>query len=167
MSRPAVDALCGKIQVFSDPVRCMVNRNALLGQRKEQVMAQVDEKELRRFGLMVGTIFIVIAGWPVVWRGEAVRLWAIIPGVLLLVLGVSVPKVLKPVFKGWMTIGHALGWVNTRIILGVVFYGIITPMGVIMRLFGWDSMSRALTPSQDTYRVVRSPRPPSHMKHQF
>ena len=130
-------------------------------------MADVSEKELRNFGLTVGLVFIVIAFWPAVWRAEPVRAWSLIPGVLLLVFGVSLPKVLKPVFKIWMKIGHVMGWVNTRIILGVVFYGIITPMGLVMRLFGWDSMSRALTPSQDTYRVVRPPRPPSHMKHQF
>lgn len=130
-------------------------------------MADVPEKELRSFGLTVGVVFVVIAFWPVVWRGEALRVWALIPGVLLAVMGVSWPKILAPVFKMWMKVGHVLGWINTRIILGAVFFVIITPMGLIMRLFGWDSMSKTIVPSQDTYRVVRSPRVPSHMKHQF
>ncbi len=130
-------------------------------------MADVPEKELRSFGLTVGVVFVVIAFWPVVWRGEALRVWALIPGVLLAVMGVSWPKILAPVFKVWMKVGHVLGWINTRIILGAVFFVIITPMGLIMRLFGWDSMSKTIVPSQDTYRVVRPPRVPSHMKHQF
>jgi hypothetical protein len=130
-------------------------------------MADVPEKELRSFGLTVGVVFVVIAFWPVVWRGEALRVWAVIPGVLLAVMGVSCPKILAPVFKMWMKIGHVLGWINARIILGAVFFVIITPMGLIMRMFGWDSMSRSLIPSQNTYRVVRPPRLPSHMKHQF
>ena len=130
-------------------------------------MADVSEKELRNFGLTVGLIFIVIAFWPAVWRGEAFRVWALIPGVILVMTGLSFPKILATVFKVWMKIGHVLGWINTRIILGAVFFVIITPMGLIMRMFGWDSMSRTLIPSQNTYRVVRSPRLPSHMKHQF
>lgn len=130
-------------------------------------MADVPEKELRSFGLTVGVVFVVIAFWPVVWRGEALRVWALIPGVLLAVMGVSWPKILAPVFKVWMQVGHVLGWINTRIILGAVFFVIITPMGLIMRLFGWDSMSKTIVHSQDTYRVVRPPRVPSHMKHQF
>ncbi len=130
-------------------------------------MANGSEKELRNFGLTVGTVFVAIAFWPVVWRGEALRVWALIPGVILVVMGLSLPKTLAPVFKIWMKIGHVLGWINTRIILGAVFFLIITPMGVIMRMFGRDSMSRTLIPTQNTYRVVRPPRLPSHMKRQF
>ena len=130
-------------------------------------MADVSQKELRNFGLTVGVVFVTIALWPAVWRGETLRVLALIPGVLLVVMGLSLPKILAPLFKVWMKIGHVLGWINTRIILGVVFFVIITPMGLIMRLFGWDSMSRTLIPSQNTYRVVRPPRLPSHMKHQF
>ena len=130
-------------------------------------MAGVSAKELRNFGLTVGAVFVAIAFWPMVWRGEPLRVLALIPGVILVVMGLSLPKILAPVFKMWMKFGHILGWINTRIILGAVFFVIITPMGLIMRMFGWDSMSRTLIPSQNTYRVVRPPRLPSHMKHQF
>jgi hypothetical protein len=66
-----------------------------------------------------------------------------------------------------MKIGHVLAWINTRIILGIVFYGLITPMGIIMRLFGWDAMRRVLARDAKTYRLVRQARPPSHMTRQF
>lgn len=131
-------------------------------------MAQpADSKELRNFGLIVGGIFLVIGLWPLVWRGEGMRMWAVGLAGLLIPLGLLVPTVLAPVFRVWMKVGHVLGWINTRIILGILFYGLITPMGVVMRLFGWDAMRRVLVRDAQTYRVVRQPRPPSHMTRQF
>ncbi|MEX5216507.1 MAG: SxtJ family membrane protein [Nitrospiraceae bacterium] len=128
---------------------------------------QPNMKELRNFGLIVGGIFLVIGMWPLVWRGEGMRLWALGLGAVLIPLGLLLPAVLLPVFKAWMKMGHVLGWINTRIILGILFYGLITPMGVVMRLFGWDAMRRVLVRDAQTYRVVRQPRPKSHMTRQF
>ena len=128
---------------------------------------QVDAKELRNFGLMVGGIFLVIGLWPLLWRGESMRLWAVGLGGLLIPLGLAAPAVLAPIFKVWMKVGHVLGWINTRIILGILFYGLITPMGVVMRMFGWDAMRRVLVRDMESYRVVRQPRPRAHMTRQF
>jgi hypothetical protein len=124
-------------------------------------------KELKNFGLIVGGIFLVIGIWPFVWRGGDLRLWAVGLGAILVPLGLVAPAILRPVFRMWMKIGHILGWINTKIILGILFFGLITPMGMVMRLFGWDSMRRALVPDAKTYRVIRQPRPPSHMTRQF
>ena len=126
-----------------------------------------DKKELRNFGLMVGGLFALIALWPVIWRGESLRIWALVPATLLIPLGMLMPTVLRPVFKVWMKIGHVMGWINTRIILGILYFGLITPMGMVMRLFGWDSMRRALMQDVETYRVVRQARPRHHMTRQF
>ena len=63
--------------------------------------------------------------------------------------------------------GEVLGWINTRIILGVLFYLLFTPLGLCMRLRGKDPMRRTLSPEAESYRVVRQPRPSSHMMHQF
>ena len=75
-------------------------------------------KELRQFGLLVGAVFTVIGLWPLVVRGEPLRLWAIGIGGLLIVCGGILPQVLWPIHKGWMWVGHILGWINTRILLG-------------------------------------------------
>ncbi len=128
---------------------------------------QQNIKELRNFGLIVGGIFLIIGTWPLVWRGEGMRLWALGIGAVLVPLGLLIPAVLAPVFKIWMKVGHVLDWINTRIILGILFYGLITPMGMVMRLFGWDAMRRVLVRDAQTYRVVRQPRPKSHMTRQF
>ncbi len=128
---------------------------------------QATNKELRQFGLLVGGVFAVIGLWPVVFRGESSRPWAMILGSLLIVLGVIVPQSLKQVHHGWMKIGHVLGSINTKIILGIIYYLLITPMGLVMRLMGKDSMHRVLAKEATTYRVVRAPRSPQHMRNQF
>lgn len=124
-------------------------------------------RELRQFGLLVGAVFAVIGLWPLVFRGEPLRLWATGVGGLLIICGGVLPSILAPIHKGWMWVGHILGWINTRILLGIVFYALVTPIGFMFRLMGKDTMRQAFSESSTTYRVVRSPRPRSHMKYQF
>lgn len=128
---------------------------------------QATNKELRQFGLAVGGVFSVIGLWPVVFRAESPRLWAMILGSVLIALGAMVPQALKQAHHGWMKIGHVLGSINTRIILGIIYYLLITPMGLVMRLMGKDSMHRVVKENVDTYRVVRTVRPRHHMRNQF
>ena len=109
----------------------------------------------------------MIGLWPLLFRGEPMRLWAMGPGVFLIVLGAVLPQVLAPVHKGWMWVGHVLGWINTRILLGVVFYGLVTPIGIVFRLLGKDTMRQAFVKDSPTYRVIKEPRPRTHMKYQF
>jgi hypothetical protein len=66
-----------------------------------------------------------------------------------------------------MAIGHVLGWINTRIILGAVFYLVVTPIGMLRSWSGNDPMGRRWRPDLTTYRVSRKPRPPSHMLRQY
>lgn len=124
-------------------------------------------KELRQFGLLVGVVFTVIGLWPMVFRGEPLRLWAVGIGGLLIACGGMLPQVLRPVHTAWMGMGHILGWINTRILLGIVFYALVTPIGLLRRLMGNDTMRQVGAETSSTYRVLRSPRPPSHMKNQF
>jgi len=131
------------------------------------MQAQSETKELQSFGLIVGGIFSVIGLWPVVFRTESPRLWAVALGAGLIGLGVVIPRSLKQVHKVWMRVGQVLGWINTRILLGLIFYGLITPMGLLLRLLGKDAMRRALVQEAPTYRIARSPRSQAHMKNQF
>ncbi len=133
----------------------------------DRMSQQPTTKDLRQFGLLVGSVFAVIGLWPLVFRSESPRLWALILGSLLIVLGAVAPQSLKQVYGGWMKVGHVLGSINTRIILGIIYYLLITPMGLVMRLMGKDPMHRALTKGVDTYRIVRDPRPRHHMRNQF
>jgi len=126
-----------------------------------------DTKRLRSFGLIVGSIFTLIGVWPAVWRGQPLRLWSLILGGVLMALALVWPRSLTQVYRLWMTVGEVLGWINTHLILGVLFYLVFTPLGWCMRLRGKDPMQRTLAPEAESYRVVRQPRPSSHMRHQF
>jgi hypothetical protein len=126
-----------------------------------------DGKQLRKFGALVGSIFCALGLWPAIIRGQHPRAWALAIGVLLLIAALIAPRSLGPVHRVWMMAGDGLGWINTRILLGVVFYGLITPMGLIMRLLGNDPMRRKHAPGVETYRVVKRPRSGAHMTRQF
>ena len=131
-------------------------------------MKQQDEKkQLRHFGLIVGGIFGVIGVWPIVFRGEGPRLWALAIAVALGVPALVLPRSLTHVHRVWMAVGETLGWINTRILLALVFYGIATPMGILMRRLGHDPMRRRFDPGVETYRVVKPVRPAAHMTRQF
>jgi hypothetical protein len=128
---------------------------------------QVDKKQLRSFGLIVGGIFAAIGLWPLAIYFAEPRWWALIAAAVLAVPAVVYPPVLFWPHKGWMYIGHVLAWINTRIILGFIFYGVITPIGVIRRMLGKDPMGRRPSPESKTYRVPRQPRHPSHLRRQY
>ena len=128
---------------------------------------QDKKKQLRHFGLMVGGIFAAIGLWPVLFRAQGPRLWALALAVALVVPALVLPRSLTYVHRGWMAAGEALGWINTRIILSVIFYALVTPMGILMRRFGRDPMQRRFEPDATTYRVPKSSRTAAHMTRQF
>ena len=129
--------------------------------------SNAQQRELRSFGLLVGGIFAVIAIWPLLRRGDDYRMWAMVLAALLIGPALVFPTSLKPVHRLWMKLGHVLGWINTRIILGAIFFGVVTPMGLIRRLFRRDSMGRSARPDLNSYRQPRSARPASHMTRQY
>jgi hypothetical protein len=112
-------------------------------------------------------VFAIIGAWPMVFRREDPRLWAVVLAALLILPALVYPRSLKWAYRVWMAIGHVLAWINTRIILGIIFFGLFTPVGFIMRLFGWDPLRRRSDRKAASYRLVREPRPDDHMKHQF
>ena len=131
------------------------------------MQTEVTRKDLRSFGLIVGGVFAVIGLWPVVRRGGDYRAWALALSVLLIAPALVFPAVLKPFHRVWMKLGEILGWINTRIILGAIFFGVVTPMGLIRRLLGKDSMGRQRSADAESYRVPRNARSASHMTRQY
>ena len=84
------------------------------------------KSKLRSFGLIVGGIFLLIAFWPYLRRGHDVRLWATVLGGSLVLLGIVAPSLLRHPYRAWMALAYVLGWINTRLILGVVYYLVFT-----------------------------------------
>lgn len=95
------------------------------------------------FGLVVGGVFILLGLWWL-YRGKFVgAAYALVPlGVLLILLALLTPRALVYPNKVWMFVGECLSFVSTRIILALVFFLVITPIGLVKRLLGWDPLHR-------------------------
>lgn len=124
-------------------------------------------KQLRSFGLMVGGIFSLAALWPLLVRGEPVRWWSAVVAGLLAIPALLRPASLGPIYRLWMLVGEWLGWLNTRVILAIGFFGLVTPIAIVRRVLGKDSLHREFKADMNSYRVVRVKRPGSHMFHQY
>jgi Saxitoxin biosynthesis operon protein SxtJ len=132
------------------------------------MQVQPDVRQLRAFGLLIGSIFLAIGLWPTIIHQESFHQWPVLMALLLIVPAVIWPWILRPLYTFWMRLADLLGWINTRIILGIVFYTLFTPMGIIRRrLLGKDALHRVFEPQAETYRVIRHRRSRSHLEHQF
>ena len=94
----------------------------------------VSKKQLREFGLLIGFGFPILIGWflPLL-IGHEFRAWTLWIGVLGLILGLTSPRLLYYPYKGWIALGHSLGWINSNIILGLVFILVLQTIAYIMR----------------------------------
>jgi hypothetical protein len=111
-------------------------------------------REVRKFGVMFAIICGAVAAYSFYRHGSAWP-WFLTGGALFAVGGLVFRSLLRPIYIGWMKFAFVLGWVNTRLILGVFFYGILTPVGLGMRLFGWDPLTRKIDRKAKTYWVER------------
>lgn len=134
----------------------------------QSINHQPSKKELRNFGFVTGGLTPVFFGLLLPWIFEHdFPKWPWIVGTILAIWGLCLPKTIKPVFRVWMTIGNCLGWVNTRIILSIMFYLIILPAGILMRLFGKDPMARDLNKERKSYRVTTTVPENKHMERPY
>ncbi len=126
-----------------------------------------DKKGLREFGLITGGLFVGLFGLLFPWLFSfAFPKWPWIIAGVLWGLALLIPNSLKWIYQGWMSFALVLGWINTRLILAIMFYLIMTPMGLIMRLFGKNAMKNK--PSQsESYRNLTPSRSPQHMERPF
>lgn len=124
--------------------------------------------ELRDFGLIMGSIVALLFGLLLPWLFSAeFPFWPWIVAGIFVLPGLLFPQILAPVYKVWMAFGHVMGWINTRLILGIMFYLIILPIGLMLRLFGKDPMHRKTDPTVDSYREIHPDRDKKHFERPF
>ena len=111
-------------------------------------------RDLRKFGLTVGAVFCALAAW---WylRHKHFYWYALVPGLPLIVLGTMAPRGLKWVYVAWMTLAMLLGAIVSTVLLTMLFYLVVTPVGMIARLAGKDFLARRIEPSASSYWIVR------------
>lgn len=132
------------------------------------VLKGVSKTELRKFGLIMAMMVVAIFGLllPWLWSGRF-RPWPWWIGGAFAAFAVVWPAALKWVYIAWMKIGGVLGKINTTIILGLAYWLIFTPLGVVLRLIGKDTLAKGWREDVQTYRVPKSARADDHMERQF
>ncbi|MBA3966264.1 MAG: sxtJ [Nitrospirales bacterium] len=128
---------------------------------------QPTTKDLRSFGLLMGGVFLIVAVWPLVIHGESLRVWASLIAGTFGAMGMVFPKGLGPLHRVWMKIGEKLGWINSRIILSLLFFGMFTPMAFIMGLLGKRPLELGYDPKATSYRVLKKARAADHVLKPF
>lgn len=125
-------------------------------------------KLLREFGLTSGAIVALLFGvlLPLIF-GHGYPAWPWVVALILGAAGLLIPQALGPVYRAWMAFGHLVGWINTRLLLGITFYLLVLPVGMIMRLFGHDPMRRKLEPEAGSYRTKCDEQPTEHFERPF
>lgn len=112
------------------------------------------KKQLRTFEIMAGIILGLLGGlfW---WRQNDCYLYLLLISVVFLLSGLLFPNLLKPIYKVWMLLALLLGWFTTRIILIVLFYGVVTPIGLLTKLFKKDFLNLKFGHNVDSYWIYR------------
>jgi hypothetical protein len=121
----------------------------------EEIKSIKETKEdLRKFGYTVGGALLIISAF-LFWFEKASYIYFAVPGILLILGGFIVPQLLRPLNKAWMTLAILLGWVMTRVILTILFYLVITPIGFIAKLARKDFLNLKIDKHQESYWVMR------------
>jgi len=118
----------------------------------------------RSFGIVFFILFLLIALYPMI-NSEGIRMWSVILSLIFLVLGLLDSKILNPLNKIWFKFGILLGRVISPLIMGVIFFFVVTPIGLIMRILGKDVLNLKYN-SNKTYWIEKTG-PKSKMKNQF
>jgi len=137
--------------------------------REEIKQLKTGPSELRKFGLLVGAVFMLLGLW--FWlRGKARYPYFLVPGVVLVVLGAVAPRALRLVYIGWMSLAFVLGVVVSSVVLTLFFYLIVVPIGLLARLVGKDFLNRRFDADANSYWILRdrsSPKPKPNYEQQF
>ena len=118
----------------------------------------------RSFGIVFFIVFILIAFYPLI-NQEEIRIWSVLISLLFLILGIINSKILTPLNKIWFKFGIFLGKIISPVVMGIIFFLVVTPIGLIMRLFGKDVLNLKYNKSQSYWIEKNSPK--SKMKNQF
>ena len=118
----------------------------------------------RSFGIVFFLVFLIIAIYPLINSGE-LRLWSLIISIIFLVLGLVNSKILNPLNKFWFKFGIFIGKIISPFVMGVIFFLVVTPIGLLMRLLNKDLLNLKFNNSHSYW--IEKTEPKSKMKNQF
>ena len=119
----------------------------------------------RNFGLVFFIIFLILGLWPIT-NGEEIRIWLILLAFIFLILGIMESKLLSPLNRLWFKFGIMLGAIVAPIVMGAIFFIVVTPIGIVMSIMGKDLLNKKHDKKKETYWIKRI-KPTGSMKRQF
>lgn len=128
----------------------------------------IDANHLKKFGFTLAFAFFGFFGvfFPILFH-QSIPVWPWIAGLIILIPTLVKPTILKMIYYPWMKFGSILGWINTRIILGIIFFFLITPLGLFLRMIGKDFLSTRFEKSKQSYRKTSLSQSIKHMEKPF
>ena len=128
------------------------------------LMYKINMRSNRSFGIVFFIVFILIAFYPLINQGE-IRIWSVLISLFFLIFGIINSKILTPLNKIWFKFGILLGKILSPLIMSIIFFLVVTPIGLIMRMIKKDLLNIKFT-NNDTYWIEKTD-PKSKMKNQF
>jgi hypothetical protein len=130
--------------------------------------SQIQSSTDRSFGFVFATVFLIIALYPLL-HAAGIRIWAVAVSGVFLLLAALVPQVLAPANRLWTKFGMLLHNIVSPIALGILFFLVVTPSALLMKLFGKDPLRLRFDPAVDSYWIKRDPPGPAadSLKNQF
>ena len=108
----------------------------------------------RSFGLVFFFVFLIITFWPLIDEGQ-IRIWSIAIAIVFLILALMNSKLLTPLNKLWFKFGMVLGAIVAPIVMGIVFFLVVTPIGLVMKIMGKDLLNKKYDKKKRTYWIKR------------
>ena len=116
----------------------------------------ISKKILKEFGFLIGFAFPLLIGWALPAIGShSFRIWTLWIGIPSLILAIARPRLLLIPYLLWIKLGYILGWINSRLILGLVFLLVLQPIALFMRILGHDPL-RGKKLEEKTYRELKT-----------
>jgi len=120
-----------------------------------------ESKDLRQFGMVLASILIVFGAIHFLKHHIILAQWFCGIGLIVLFLGVLAPRMLKNVYAVFLKVAHAIGWFNTRVILILIYYVVLTPIAIVVRICGKDLLNRKIEKSVSSYWSTRQSTKPT------
>jgi len=120
----------------------------------------------KSFGIVFAVVFTVIALWPLL-HGNGVRFWALVVAAVFLAVAFFRPQVLRPLNRLWFKFGMLLSMVISPIVMGIIFFVTVTPIGLIRRIKNPDPLNQNFDPEAESYWITRDASSMTSMRKQF
>ena len=127
-------------------------------------MSEIKIGSNRSFGIVFFAVFFIISTYPLI-NGDGIRLWSLIISIVFLFLGLINSKILNPLNKMWFKFGIFLGKIVSPLVMGIIFFLVVTPIGLLMRLLNKDLLNIKF--NDNTSYWIEKTDPKSKMKNQF